>query len=152
MVRRGKRGVCPGRGLGTDPRSWRSILRIGGPSVLARLPAGLRGITPCAASCGYGGNESALGPSPIRLLPVWVGSFVRLIETGVVNKPYVTGVRGWGFCRGCLWGRLPGERAAGTHSRQAVGVLGRVGHPRASQSTRGKAPTPWHHQALRQQH
>ena len=36
---------------------------------------------------------------------------------------------------------MPGERAAGTHSRHAaVGVLGRAVRPRASQNTRAKLP------------
>ena len=59
-------GVLVYRGLGGTSRSWRSTLRVGVPSVLAPLPGALRGIPPCAASCGSGGNESALRSPPNR--------------------------------------------------------------------------------------
>ena len=46
--------------------------------ILARLPAGLRGITPCAASCGYGGNEPALSSPAPKQISADIDNYLRL--------------------------------------------------------------------------
>ena len=55
---------------------------------------------------------------------------------------------GWRFCRRCFVGADAGGKGRpGLTAQRAVGVLGRAGHPWASQSTRGKAATRRPHQA-----
>jgi hypothetical protein len=41
-------------------------------------PAGLRGITPCAASCGYGGNEPALSSPAPKQISADIDNYLRL--------------------------------------------------------------------------
>ena len=71
--------------------------------ILARHPVVLRGIAPCAASCGSGGNESAPRAHPTP------GLEVRGCQTWQLFSPGSTRSRSCGASRRC---RRPGSHAS----------------------------------------
>ena len=71
--------------LGWGGTGGRSAWERGALAHSRPAPAGLRGITPCAASCGSGGNEPALS-SPA---PKQISADMIVIDVCVGKEPYV---------------------------------------------------------------